>query len=105
LHIAFTLRREGSRVRVISARDMSARARCFWVYAGTPPPARQASGGAFDNLPGQGDPPPRPAPARGGGCANAIDSTEMQQALAKGPSMTKARKAPAKFTSEADERA
>jgi predicted DNA binding CopG/RHH family protein len=29
----------------------------------------------------------------------------MQQALGKGPSMTKARKAPAKFTSEADERA
>src|SRR5271163_3621741 len=78
LHITFTLRREGARVRVISARDMSARARCFWVYAGTGPPrllppcgggprrgsrrpARQASGGAFDNLPGQGDPPPRPA--------------------------------------------
>src|SRR5271163_575918 len=81
----------------------SLRASCFWVYAGTGPPrllppcgplvgedqgggsrrpTRQASGGAFDNLPGRGDPPPRPAPARGGGCANAVDSTEMQQALA-----------------------
>ena len=40
----------------------------------------QADSDAFDNLPGPRDPPPRPAPTRGGGCANAIASTEMQQA-------------------------
>src|SRR5271166_1128251 len=44
-------------------------------------PTGQASSDAFDNLAGRRDPPPPPAPARGGGCANAIDSTEMQQAL------------------------
>jgi cytochrome c-type biogenesis protein CcmH len=34
---------------------------------------QQASGGAFDDLPGPRDPPPLPAPTRGGGCAN-VDS-------------------------------
>ncbi len=37
--------------------------------------------GRIDNLVGQRDPPPLPAPTRGGGRANAIDSAEMQQAL------------------------
>jgi hypothetical protein len=44
-------------------------------------PAQQASGGAFDNLLGSPDPPPLPAPTRGGGCANAIDCAEKQQPL------------------------
>jgi tRNA-dihydrouridine synthase len=57
-------------------------------------PRRQASDGAFDNLLGPCDPPPigrseeRPsigramsAPTRGDGCANAVDSSQMQQAL------------------------
>jgi len=39
----------------------------------------KASGDAFDNLPGPRDPPPLPAPTSGGGRANAIDFTEMQQ--------------------------
>jgi hypothetical protein len=43
-------------------------------------PSQQASG-AFDNLLGPHDPPPRPAPTRGGGCANAIGSVEKQQVL------------------------
>ena len=42
---------------------------------------RDKRAGATDNLPGQRDPPPRPAPTRGRGRANAIDFTEMQQAL------------------------
>jgi hypothetical protein len=33
---------------------------------------QQASGGAFDNLLGPRDPPPLPAPTRGGGCAHDI---------------------------------
>jgi hypothetical protein len=37
-------------------------------------PNQQGSGGAFDSLPGPRDPPPLPAPTRGGGCANAVDS-------------------------------
>ena len=41
-------------------------------------PTRRASNGAFDNLLGPRDPPPLPAPTRGGGGANAIDSTQMQ---------------------------
>src|SRR5580704_9159891 len=58
-------------------------------------PTRRASDGAFDNLLGLRDPPPigrsgerpslgraMPAPTRGGGCANTIDSTKMRQALA-----------------------
>jgi len=45
-------------------------------------PSQQASG-AFDNLLGPHDPPPRPAPTRGGGCANAIGSVEMR--LAQSP--------------------
>ncbi|HXE24706.1 MAG TPA: DNA polymerase Y family protein [Roseiarcus sp.] len=46
-------------------------------------PARLESGGAFDNLLGLRDPPPLPAPTRGGGCANAADFIEMQQALGR----------------------
>jgi tRNA dihydrouridine synthase A len=38
-------------------------------------PGRQRGSDAFDNLLGPRDPPPLPAPTRGGGCANAIDST------------------------------
>ena len=41
-------------------------------------PMRQGSHGASDNLLGPRDPPPLPAPTRGGGGANAIDSTQMQ---------------------------
>ena len=48
-------------------------------------PTRRASDGAFDNLHGPRDSPPLPAPTRGGGCANAIDSTKMQQALVRRP--------------------
>ena len=48
---------------------------------GSRSPRRQGNGGSSDNLFGQCDPPPLPAPTRGGGCANAIDSTQMQQAL------------------------
>jgi len=48
-------------------------------------PTRRASDGAFDNLHGPRDPPPLPAPTRGVGCANAIDSTKMQQALVRRP--------------------
>jgi hypothetical protein len=36
-------------------------------------PMRQGSGHASDNLLGQRDPPPLPAPTRGGGCANGDD--------------------------------
>jgi protein ImuB len=39
-------------------------------------PTRQESGGVFANLVGPRDPPPLPAPTRGGGGANVIDSTE-----------------------------
>ena len=55
---------------------------------------RLTSDGVFDNLVGPRDPPPigrsgerpslgwaMPTPTRGGGCANAIDSIPMQQAL------------------------
>src|SRR5260370_511695 len=45
-------------------------------------PPRQGSGSASDNLLGQRDPPPLPAPTRGGGCANAIDSAELHYAHA-----------------------
>jgi Putative DNA-binding domain len=57
-------------------------------------PMRQEGSGASDNLLASSDPPPigrseerpsvgraMPAPTRGGGCANAIDSTQMQEAL------------------------
>jgi cytochrome c-type biogenesis protein CcmH len=44
-------------------------------------PSRQETGGAFDHLLGPRDPPPLPAPTRGGGCANAIDTAKMQRAL------------------------
>jgi hypothetical protein len=37
-------------------------------------PTRQENGGASENLLGPSDPPPLPAPTRGGGCANGIDS-------------------------------
>jgi L,D-transpeptidase YcbB len=47
-------------------------------------PSQQASG-AFDNLLGPHDPPPRPAPTRGGGCANAIGSGEMRLAQSPAP--------------------
>jgi histidinol-phosphate/aromatic aminotransferase/cobyric acid decarboxylase-like protein len=43
-------------------------------------PSRQGSDSASDNLLGPRDPPPLPAPTRGGGGANVIDSAEMQQA-------------------------
>jgi hypothetical protein len=47
-------------------------------------PARRASdGGAFDNLAGPRDPPPLPAPTRGGGGANVIDSTGAQKVLVR----------------------
>src|SRR6185437_16042257 len=40
-------------------------------------PRETSAGDASDNLLGPRDPPPLPAPTRGGGCANAIDSAEM----------------------------
>jgi hypothetical protein len=40
---------------------------------GSRSPRRQGNGGSSDNLFGQCDPPPLPAPTRGGGCANGID--------------------------------
>ena len=43
------------------------------------------AGGAFDNLDGLRDPPPRPAPTRGGGGANGIDSTQMQKDISAAP--------------------
>ena len=42
---------------------------------------RQGSSGAFNNLHDPRDPPPLPAPTRGGGCANVIDAAEMQARL------------------------
>ena len=39
--------------------------------------------GAFDHLSGPRNPPPLPAPTRRGGCANAADFIEMQQALGR----------------------
>jgi hypothetical protein len=36
------------------------------------------SGGGSHNLLGPSDPPPRPAPTRGGGCANGVDSAGIQ---------------------------
>ena len=41
----------------------------------------RAGSGAFDNLLSPRDPPPLPAPTRGGGGANVIDSTERPQTL------------------------
>jgi Putative DNA-binding domain len=38
--------------------------------------------GASDNLLGQRDPPPRPAPTRGGRCASVVDSAELHYAHA-----------------------
>jgi hypothetical protein len=43
---------------------------------------RLESGGAFDTPLGQRDPPPLPAPTRGGGCASGIESAEQQHSLA-----------------------
>jgi hypothetical protein len=36
----------------------------------------KAAAGAFNNLPRPRDPPPLPAPTRGGGCANVIGSVQ-----------------------------
>src|SRR5580692_6496087 len=44
-------------------------------------PRRQGISGGRDSLVGPRDPPPLPAPTRGGGCANVTDSIQMQQAL------------------------
>jgi hypothetical protein len=44
-------------------------------------PPREGST-AFESLPGPRDPPPQPAPTRGGGCANGIESAEQQHSLA-----------------------
>src|SRR5580692_8053652 len=43
-------------------------------------PRRQGISGGRDSLVGPRDPPPLPAPTRGGGCANVINSIQMQQA-------------------------
>ena len=45
---------------------------------GSRSPTRQRSTGASDNLLGQRDPPPLPAPTRGGGCASVVDSAGIQ---------------------------
>jgi hypothetical protein len=47
---------------------------------GSRSPTRQRTGGTSDNLLGQRDPPPLPAPTRGGGCASGVDSAELQYA-------------------------
>jgi hypothetical protein len=44
-------------------------------------PAREEHDGPLDNPLGLCDPPPLPAPTRGGGCANALDSAESPHAL------------------------
>jgi sarcosine oxidase subunit alpha len=50
--------------------------------SGSPP---GLAGGAFDNLDDPRDPPPLPAPIKGGGGANVIDTTETQKALTLAP--------------------
>jgi len=44
-------------------------------------PMRLGSGDACDKFRGLRDPPPLPAPTRGGGCANVIEAAEMQARL------------------------
>jgi sarcosine oxidase subunit alpha len=61
---------------------------------GSSRPARLA-GGAFDNLGGPRDPPPRPARTRGGGGTNVIDSAETQKALTVAPPVHTNRRAKA----------
>ena len=53
------------------------------------------AGGAFDNLDGPRDPPPRPAPTRGGRGANGIDSTQMQKVISAAPPIATDRRAKA----------
>ena len=53
------------------------------------------AGGAFDHLDGPRDPPPRPAPTRGGGGANGIDSIQMQKEISAAPSIAADRRAKA----------
>ena len=53
------------------------------------------AGGAFDNLDGPRAPPPRPAPTRGGGGANGIDSTQMQKVISAAPPIAADRRAKA----------
>ncbi|HEV7480057.1 MAG TPA: DNA-binding domain-containing protein [Roseiarcus sp.] len=52
-------------------------------------PMRQGSGHASDNLLGQRDPPPLPAPTRGDGCANGVDSAGWHQAAAAFPDVAR----------------
>src|ERR1700733_11112182 len=56
---------------------------------GSRSPPRQGAFGAFDNLVGPRDPPPLPAPTRGGGHAKGVDSVEAQQALALLPDVAR----------------
>jgi hypothetical protein len=49
---------------------------------GSHSPSRQRSSGGSNNLLGQRDPPPLPAPTRGGGCATVIDFAQLQPAAA-----------------------
>jgi hypothetical protein len=48
---------------------------------GSRPPMALARDGASDNLLGPRDPPPLPAPTRGGGCANAIESAGLHNPI------------------------
>jgi Putative DNA-binding domain len=52
-------------------------------------PPRQASGGASATFLVQRDPPPLPSPTGGGGCANGVDPTKIQQALASLPDLAR----------------
>jgi Putative DNA-binding domain len=45
-------------------------------------PTPRETSGAFDNFLGQRDPPPLPAPTRGGECANVLSSVELHHAIA-----------------------
>ena len=56
---------------------------------GSRSPMRQVSGHASDNLLGQRDPPPLPAPTGGGGCANGVDSAGWHQAAAALPDVAR----------------
>jgi Putative DNA-binding domain len=49
---------------------------------GSRSPMRLGNGGAFGNLLSPRDPPPQPAPARGGGCASVVESAELHYAHA-----------------------
>jgi L,D-transpeptidase YcbB len=72
----------GSSRRVSSpTRAALARARVGEEQGGGSRCPTRVGDGASDSLPSRRGPPPLPAPTRGGGCANGIDSAGMQRAL------------------------